>query len=207
VNELEELASALDVPLIGPTVSMLPLRREHAEGLLRAADPSLWRYSLAMPIETKRDAEAFVAEAMSARASSREVPFAIVHNRDGSVVGTSRYMQIEPEYASIEIGMTWIASRYHGKGVNPAAKLLLLTHAMEVARVVRVEFQVDHRNERSRAALSKIGATYEGTLRRYHAHARNGYERNTMVFSVIDLEWLHVRERLANIVRMSEEPA
>jgi RimJ/RimL family protein N-acetyltransferase len=198
--DLEAFAALLDVPLIGRTVSVLPLRREHARGLLDAADESLWTYSIARPLESLRDAETFVDEALVARSASREVPFVVVHNGAGRIVGTSRFMQLEPEYASLEIGMTWIGSHYHGTGVNPAMKLLLLTHALDVAGVVRVEFQVDHRNARSRAALAKIGATYEGTLRRYHAHARNGYQRDTMIFSVVDYEWPGVRENLARLV-------
>ena len=207
-SELEAFAAVLDVPLLANAVSLHPMRPEHAPGLLAAAeDPSIWTYSIAMPLRTLHDAEAFVAEALRARAASREVPFVSVHNRSGRIVGTSRFMQLEPEYASLEIGMTWLAARYHGTGVNPAVKLLLLTHAFDVARVVRVEFQVDHRNARSRAALEKIGAVYEGTLRRYHAHARNGYARDTMVYSVIDEEWPRVRDDLRRLVTTEERRA
>lgn len=202
---LDGFAALLDVPLAGRTVSLLPLRPEHARGLLEAGDPSLWTYSLGGPLATMRDAEAFVAEALRARSASREVPFVVVRNADGRIAGTTRFMQLEPEYAALEIGMTWLGSRHHGTGVNPAAKLLMLTHAFDVARVVRVEFQTDHRNARSRAALAKVGATYEGTLRRYHAHARNGYQRDTVIFSVIDDDWAHVRERLRGIVAAVEE--
>jgi len=203
---LEQLAALLDVPLVGRTVSVLPMRREHARGLFEAADPSVWTYSIARPIESLRDAQEVVDEALAARAASREVPFVFVVNGTGRIAGTSRFMQLEPEYASLEIGMTWIGSHYHGTSVNPAVKRLLLTHAFDVAGVVRVEFQVDHRNARSRAALEKIGATYEGTLRRYHAHARNDYRRDTAVYSVVDDEWPRVREHLSRLVDALEEP-
>jgi RimJ/RimL family protein N-acetyltransferase len=204
-RDLAQFAALLDVPLPGQTVSVLPLRPEHARGLLEAADPSIWTYSLAAPLSSLRDAEAFVAEALAARAASREVPFVIVRNADGRIAGTTRFLQLEPEYAALEIGMTWIGSQHHGTGVNPAAKLLMLTHAFEAAGVVRVEFQTDHRNGRSRAALAKIGAAYEGTLRRYHVHARNGYQRDTMVFSVVDEDWPRVREHLHALVAEDDE--
>lgn len=200
-------AALLDTPLTGSIVSLLPMQVEHAIGLFEAADPSIWTYSLAMPLTTLHDAEQFVAEALRERAAARDVPFVVVRNVDRRIVGTSRFTQLEPEYAAVEIGMTWLASRYHGTGINTAMKLLLLSHAFNVARVVRVEFQVDHRNARSRAALSKIGATYEGTLRRYHAHARNGYERNTMVFSVTDEDWPGVEARLQQLAYVEQSRA
>jgi RimJ/RimL family protein N-acetyltransferase len=190
----------LEAPMSGPFVVLEPMRRAHAPALLAAAsDPSIWAFSIAQPLITVLDARDFVADALRNRRDAREVPFVIVHKTDRRVIGTTRFMQLEPEYAALEIGMTWLDGRYHGTGCNTAAKLLLLERAFDVAGAIRVEFQADTRNARSRSALKKIGATYEGTLRRYHAHARNGYARDTAVYSVIDRDWPAVSSRLRSL--------
>jgi hypothetical protein len=109
-------------------------------------------------------------------------------------------MSVALEHRRVEIGWTWVAPAWQGSGANGEAKLLLLEHAFERLGCRRVEFKTDSLNERSRAALLKIGATFEGILRN-HMIMADGRQRHSAYYSVLDSEWPAVRERLAAEVR------
>ena len=200
-GDLRAVCDLLDGHRTGAIATLEPLTLAHASGLAGAAqDSSIWGYALGPPLRDRADAERFINDALARRRSQTEVPFAIRCLETDEICGTTRFLQIEPEYHCLEIGMTWLASSAHGSGVNVEAKYLLLAAAFERAGMVRVEFQTDHRNARSQGALTKIGATYEGTLRRYHAHARNGFQRNTMVYSIVREEWPARKHRLEQLI-------
>lgn len=119
----------------------------------------------------------------------------------GSVVGTSSYLEVSVADARLEIGSTAYAPGLWGSAVNPETKLLLLEHAFEVLRVGRVQLKTDVRNVRSQQAIARLGATHEGTLRRYQRRA-DGSLRDTVVFSVTAEEWPDVRTRLCRRLDM-----
>ena len=125
--------------------------------------------------------------------------YALRRLADGRVVGSSSYMTLRPEHRGLEIGSTFIQPDARGGPVNPESKRLLLAHAFD-SGVVRVEFMVDVRNQRSQAAVRKLGARLEGVLRR-HKITWTGHVRDTAVFSITDQDWPAVRaaldERLA----------
>lgn len=113
----------------------------------------------------------------------------------GEVVGSSSFYDIREPHRGLEIGMTWIVAPWRGTYVNPSAKLLMLGHAFEAMGMLRVQLKCDSRNERSAAAMRKLGAQYEGRLRK-HGVLPDGYVRDTLMFSVTDDEWPQVRDGL-----------
>jgi RimJ/RimL family protein N-acetyltransferase len=140
--------------------------------------------------------EGYVASALQGQASGREYPFVVrLLNDGGRIVGSTRYLDVDEFNGTAEIGWTWYEPASWGTVVNPECKFLLLRHAFEDWKAIRVCLKTDVRNVHSQAAIRKLGAVYEGTLR--NARIRlDGSLRDTVVFSVIDREWPDVKARL-----------
>jgi len=180
--------------LAGRLVVLEPLRAEHEPGLRSAAaDGRVWRYMRTVASEPESFHRWF-GEAMEAAAKGVEAPFCIV--RDGAPVGSSRYLALRPDDRVLEIGHSWITPAAWGSGANTEAKLLLMTHAFERLGCLRVEFKTDAANERSRAALAALPATFEGVFRK-HMLVRGGERRDSAWYSVIDDDWPAVKAALA----------
>lgn len=122
------------------------------------------------------------------------LPYAMRNKSNGKVIGTTSFLNIKPERQTVEIGATFISPDYRSGYVNPEAKLLMLEHAFN-SGARRVELLTDARNLRSQAAIAKLGAMREGVLRRDRI-TWTGHIRDTVVFSVTDLEWPEVKARL-----------
>ncbi|HEX3550961.1 MAG TPA: GNAT family protein [Candidatus Elarobacter sp.] len=183
------------VTLRRDTVVLEPLSPAHAGGLARAGlDPELWRW-IPSAVTTEDEMRAYVELALDEQRRGVSLPFAIVDARSGAPIGSTRYGNIVPEHRRLEIGWTWIAPAFQRTAVNTEAKLLLLTHAFETLGTNRVEFKTDALNERSRAALLRIGATQEGIFRR-HMVCDSGRLRDSVYFSIVREEWPDVKERL-----------
>lgn len=133
--------------------------------------------------------------ALSDRDQGRSYPFLICLAGSERIVGTTRLLDIHPQDRKLEIGVTWIASAYWGSGVNTECKLLLLEHAFEVLGANRVQFRAKADNARSRRALEKIGAVFEGVMRQDKIEP-DGKPRNTAFYSIVREEWPNVRDRL-----------
>ena len=182
-----------------------PLAAEHEPGLIEAAgDPEMFAW---MPVDMASSRDALHEWLMSTLSAAREgstVPFAIVAADSGRVLGSTRFLELRFEHLRAEIGWTWLTRSAWSTGVNVETKLLLLGHAFERVGLRRVEFKTDARNERSRGALLAAGATFEGILRK-HMVVRDGGERDSAYYSVIDDEWpevkRHLGERLAAALR------
>lgn len=188
------------VRLEGTTVRLEPLTPEHLPGLVEVGlDPRLWRWTLNL-IETADDMRAYVQAALDEAAAGREVPFATVEQATGRVVGSTRYLSIEPHHRRLEIGYTWVAPPWQRTAVNTEAKLLMLGHAFDRLGALRVEFKTDSLNDQSRRALAGIGAVEEGTFRN-HMISQGGRRRHSTYFSVIEEEWPAVRELLETRLR------
>lgn len=190
------------VILDGSVVRLEPLSLEHVFALTAVGlDAELWRWTLSN-IQTPGDMRAYVEKALTAAAEGSEVPFVTVERSSGEVIGSTRYLAIEPAHNRLEIGYTWIAPPWQRSAVNTEQKLLMLAHAFDTLGALRVEFKTDSLNERSRNALLGIGATEEGTLRN-HMLTDSGRRRHTVYFSVIEEEWprvrLHLEQRLARL--------
>lgn len=181
--------------LTGHHVELLPLRAEHAHALLEAAsDGELW--SLKVTVVPGPDTVAgYIAKAEKGLEEGTVLPFAILDRRTGRIVGSTRFWKVDRANRKLEIGHTWLALSAQRTPINTEAKLLLLTYAFEALDCVRVQFTTDELNEKSRAAILRLGAVQEGVVR----HERimpDGRKRNSVRFSIIDSEWPEVKARL-----------
>ena len=123
------------------------------------------------------------------------MPFATVERNSKKIVGSTRFMNIDAMNRHVEIGSTWIAPPWQRTAVNTEAKYLMLRHAFETWKCMRVEFKTDLMNERSRRAILRLGAKEEGTFRK-HMVTWSGRIRDSVYFSIIDTEWPEVKARL-----------
>lgn len=188
------------VTLAGRHVRLEPLTADHSAPLARAGlFPELWRLQPS-PLETEEDMRAYVRSALDDQEKGMSLPFAIVDPEDDEVIGSTRYMEIAPRHRRLEIGATWITPSRQRTGANTEAKLLLLTHAFETLRAIRVVFKTEVGNVQSRAALARIGAVEEGTFRQ-HLIADSGRRRDMVYFAILDSEWPEVKERLRSLLR------
>lgn len=183
--------------LRGQVVRLVPLGSEHFEDLLGAAlsDPHLWDYT-STRVRSAVELRAWLDAAVADRAvAGLSLPFAVLERSSGRAVGSTRLMDYRPRDGGVEIGGTWYARSVWATRVNPECKLLLLRHAFEQLRCIRVQFKTDARNLRSRAAIIRLGATEEGTLRK-HMVVRGSVVRDSVYFSVLDDEWPSVEAGL-----------
>jgi RimJ/RimL family protein N-acetyltransferase len=185
----------LEIPaLTGQWVRLEPLEEIHREGLRSVADDErVWVHTL-----TVAKGEGFnpwFDSALAERETGRRAPFAVRRLADGRLVGSTSYLDINLGHKRIEIGSTWYHPSVWSTAVNPECKLLLLTHAFEVLRVNRVALVTDARNERSQAAIAKLGAVREGVCRS-HMVTQRGRARDSVLFSIIAPEWPQVRSGL-----------
>ena len=183
-------------------VRLEPLTLAHAAGLFTIGrDPEIWRWLYFAPPANVDEMRARVVDALEAQSRGGELPFAVVERASGRVIGTTRYLRIEPAHRQLEIGWTWYGRAHWGTSVNPECKYLLLRHAFESLECIRVQFATDLRNERSQRAIERIGATREGVLRNNRVVPKDGYHRSSVLYSIIDDEWPAVKARLESLLR------
>ena len=183
------------VTLEGEHVRLEPLSVEdHLDDLrAAAADSDVFRW-FATDWSRPGGIRDFVAAALDARDAGAALPFATVLRETGEAIGLTRFGAIAPEHRRVEIGWTWLAPDHQRTAANTEAKYLMLAHAFETWECARVELKTDARNRRSRAAIERIGATEEGTLRK-HMQTHQG-ARDTVYFGVVDDEWPAVKRDL-----------
>lgn len=183
------------VTLAGKHVRLEPLALEHVPGLqAAAADGELWKlWYTGVPAADK--AAEYVQLALDLRGQGKAMAF-VVKDADGTVVGCTRYGNIDNDNHRVEIGWTWYAQRVQRTALNTEAKRLLLGHAFETLGAIAVEFRTSWFNHRSRAAIARLGAKQDGVLRN-HMIMADGTRRDTVVFSIIDSEWPAVKRHLA----------
>jgi RimJ/RimL family protein N-acetyltransferase len=179
--------------LIGDHVRLVPLRSHHAAGLLAAADDDeVFRWqSFARPA-TLEEAQG-LHDWYTARPNA--ITWTQIDRANNDVAGLTTYYDIDPVNRSVAIGATWLARRFWRTAVNTEAKLLLLRRAFDTLGCARVVWHVDIANERSQAAVERIGGVREGVLRK-HMIRRDGSWRDTVVFSMTDDEWPPARKTL-----------
>lgn len=194
--------------LQGKDVRLEPLDNRHVDALVAASavDPSLYQWS---PVpQSKAAAITYVDTAISWRNARTAVPFAVVRLSDAVVIGSTRFFDLEswawPEghprrgrpFPDVgEIGYTWYTRSAIRTAANTEAKLLMLTHAFETWQMLRVCLHTDARNQRSRAAIERIGGKFEGILRS-HRMAADFIPRDSARFSIVAAEWPDVKQRL-----------
>jgi RimJ/RimL family protein N-acetyltransferase len=197
----------LDNQIAGPTlflsgngVVLEPLGLHHAQPLVAAAaDGNL--SALEITVVPGQDTVGdYIEKALAGFKAGTVLPFAIALADTGAIVGSTRFWKMDSGNRRLEIGSTWIAKSRQGGFVNPAIKYLMLRYAFETMDCVRVQFQTDVNNARSRAAILRLGAVEEGIVR----HERimpNGRKRDSFRFSIIDSEWLAAKARLEDRLR------
>ena len=187
------------VTLEGSVVRMEPLSLDHVAALTEVGlDRSLWALT-SIWVSSAAEMRDYVEQALAEQRAGTALPFATVERATGRVIGSTRFGNYVAAHRRIEIGWTWIAPRWQRTAVNTEAKLLMLTHAFDALRCRRVELKTSTRNARSRAAMLRIGATEEGTLRQ-HMINPDGSSRDSVYFSILDGEWPMMKERLASML-------
>lgn len=197
------------VTLEGRWVRLEPLARAHAAGLLAAASGPRDTYGFTTVPGSEAETAAYIDAALAAQAAGEALPFATVERATGLVVGSTRLFNIEfwpwpagnPNQRGaerpdvVEIGWTWLAAWAQRSPINTEAKLLMLAHGFDHWRVHRVSFMTDARNQRSRNAILRLGARFDGVLRAARP-ASDGAIRDTAAFSILEAEWPAVRSNL-----------
>lgn len=186
-----------DITLEGRAVRLVPLQREHGPLLWDAMKDhaeDLFRW-IPYPMRTAEDSARFIELVLGEHQRGASVPFATIERNSGKMAGSTRFMSIDAANRHVEIGSTWIAPAYQRTAVNTEAKYLMLRHAFETWKCLRVEFKTDSLNEKSRTAIARLGAKEEGTFRN-HMVTSTGRIRHSVYFSIVDTEWPEVKRRL-----------
>lgn len=188
-----------DIVLGSLGVELKPWKKQDAELVIESVtDPVIWKYTT--EALSNRDAVlTYVTRAISEREAGKRYSFAICLKDSGSIVGSSSFGNISTKDRRIEIGWTWLAHEYHGKGLNTVVKYLMLKYGFEELGAHRIEFKTDNANPRSCGALEKIGAKRDGVLRS-HTLMHDGRYRDTVYYSILNTEWAEVGSTLTHLL-------
>jgi RimJ/RimL family protein N-acetyltransferase len=192
------------VTLSGKRVRLVPLAPEHAPGLLAAAAGDRSTFAYTWVPDGDDEVRRYLAKALADQAAGTALPFATTRASDGEVLGSTRFMNAErwewPRSGAypdaVEIGSTWLTASAQRTPINTEAKLLMLTHAFEVWNVLRVTLKTDARNVRSRNAILRLGAQFDGVLRAHMPAYDIAEPRDSAYYSILASEWPDVRDRL-----------
>lgn len=188
------------VTLSGSLVTVEPLRREHHDGIVGIVNDgelwNLWYTKIPAPDQVGADIE----RRLALREKGSMLPFVIVDNATGRLVGVTSYMNIDADNVRVEIGSTWYAASAQRTGINTECMRLLLAHAFETLDCIAVEFRTAFVNHQSRRAIERLGAKLDGILRSHQRYA-NGTLRDTCVYSIVAPEWPVVRAHLDWLMR------
>lgn len=188
------------VTLEGNFVRLEPMLRDHHSALCGIGlEKDLWLWTVNQ-CTTSEDMAKYMETALDEAARGVSLPFVTIDRKTGTVVGSTRFGNIDLRNKKAEIGWTWINSKWQRTYINTEAKLLMLTHAFEVWDCNRVELKTDRLNERSRNAIRRLGATEEGILRS-HMLTDSGRIRDTVYFSILKNEWPQIKQRLEERLR------
>jgi RimJ/RimL family protein N-acetyltransferase len=186
--------------LTGETVELISLDKKHFTELESVArDKTIWEF---YPFDCS-NADTFLnyyTQALTEREKGTQFPFIIFHKKHNKIIGSTRYLDVQQKHRKLEIGFTWLHPDYWGTEVNFECKLLLLTHCFETLETVRVQLKTDENNIRSRKAIAKIGAQFEGILRNDMLRD-NGTNRHSAYFSIIDKEWSEKKVKLIELYK------
>jgi RimJ/RimL family protein N-acetyltransferase len=187
--------------LDGVRIRLEPLTLGHLAGLEAVAfDDRIWRY---MPtrVKTPDDLRAWVEAALLAEAAGTVMPWVTILKAGNRAIGSTRFMDLDMNHRTTELGSTWLAPEFHGSGLNAEAKLLQLRHGFEELRLNRIALKTHHENLQSQAAMRKIGAVEEGTFRNHYVMP-DGSARHSVWFSIIREDWPRVRSLLEERVAL-----
>ncbi len=183
-------------PLTGQYITLEPLEEIHRESLRAISrDEKISAYSPALRLKF----DSWFDKALKKYPDANQLSYVVRLLSNQELVGSTRFYEMSPEHQRVTIGYTWFVPQVWGSVVNKECKLLLLQYAFDTLRMNRVEFCVDARNARSRAALKKLGATEEGILRQ-HIVLDDGFVRDTVVYSILKTEWPGICSNLRRVL-------
>ena len=187
------------VTLEGRHVKLAPMGMHHIDALWAAAqDPRTWEFSSAV-IKGADGCRKYVETALAWHSAGTAVPFVTIERSSGQVIGSTRFANIDRDHKRAEIGWTWINPKWWRTAINTEAKYLMLRHAFEEWKCMRVELKTGHKNVRSQNAIERIGGVREGTLRK-HMIQPDGSIRDSVYFSILDDEWPKVKLKLEGML-------
>ncbi|MFJ9895051.1 GNAT family N-acetyltransferase [Streptomyces sp. NPDC091280] len=196
--------------LTGASVLLEPLGHRHAADLAVAAEEDRGAYAFTW-VPRADQVGAYIDAQLARAATGRLAPYAQISTATGRAVGATAYWEprswlTDDQLDAVEVGFTWLAASAQGTGINAEAKLLLFRHAFEEWRVSRVDLKTDARNDRSRAAIQRVGARFEGVLRNWSrswAPGEEGRLRDSAIYSITAQEWPERRKALEERVTTS----
>ena len=204
IGRVTDLWYALPV-LAGAKIRLEPLALEHAEGYLAASEQDgdeVFRWMAVWPPKSVEDARDQILTALTARARGERFAYAQVDAASGEFAGTTSYYDVAPALHTISIGHTWLGRRWWRTGHNTESKLLMMGHAFDTLGATRVVWHTDIYNERSQAAIERLGATREGVLRK-HRIRKDGSWRDSVQYAMTDDDWPAAKARLTERLRLS----
>ncbi len=188
------------ITLTGQYAQLEPLTQQHlAEILLAAADGELWQLFFTSVPTPEKTAD-WLSLALQMQDLGQALPFIVRDRRNGKIVGSTRFCNIDSKNQRLEIGYTWYSQSVQRSGINTECKLMLLNHAFENLGCIAVEFRTDWFNKRSQAAIERLGAKRDGVLRNHMLQA-DGRIRDTVVYSIIQTEWPGVKANLRYLLQ------
>ena len=178
------------------------MRLEHAAGLfaIMRDDEDMWRYLPHHMPHSICDTEAWMTPSLAVRERGLSLPFVVFALSNGAIAGTTSFSLISEANRSIDIGGTAYGREYRRTAVNTECKYLMLAHAFETMGCIRVTFHTDARNDRSQRAIERIGGVREDIMRRDRI-VKDGYARDSVLYSILDDEWPAVKARLEEMLR------
>ena len=182
------------ITLEGNLIRLEPIRREHASffyEVAREALDDLFRW-FPWSMRTIEDFSRYIDQVLVEQNAGLSIGFATVIKQSGQIVGSTRYMNIDEPNRHLEIRSTWIIPKWQRTAVNTEAKYLMLRHAFEERKCLRVELKTDALNHRSRTGILRLGAKEEGTFRK-HIVVWDGRVRDSVYYSILDSEWPHIK--------------
>lgn len=187
--------------LSGRHVRLEPITEFHVDGLFAIGQQKEdWAYLPIAGFAQEADCEKWVQQALALAASGQHYTYVLIDPVSERVMGSSRYLNVRPRDHGLEIGYTWLGREYQRTAVNTEAKYLLLKNAFDAIGTYRVELKTDLRNLRSQRAIERLGAQKEGVLRR-HMITQGGFVRDSVSYSIIDLDWPRVRASLQSMLQ------
>ncbi|OLQ92141.1 GNAT family N-acetyltransferase [Vibrio panuliri] len=185
-----------DVELESENVKLVPLTMEHKQALAEAVtDGKLWELWFTS-VPNPENVSSYISTALEQKAKGIALPFVVIEKSSGKVIGSTRFCNADLINQRVEIGYTWYSKSYQRTSCNTECKLLLLAHAFESLDAIAVEFRTSWHNHASRSAIARLGAKQDGVLRNHQKMPNGGY-RDTVVFSIINIEWLSIKQSLA----------
>lgn len=188
-----------NIELVGNVVYLRAMTRDDAQGILEICNDARIFEHTTYDLKTVEDVHKFIDAALKNKQARTEYPFVIIHRDTNKIIGSTRFLEISKEHKRIEIGSTWLHPTYWSTAVNTECKYLLLSYCFEYQNYQRVQIKTGHENIQSQKAIERIGAKKEGILRN-HMIRPNGKIRHTVMYSIIEEEWLEVKSHIEGLM-------